>query len=269
MHAATHSNQYPTSKRIHAFWCTIPSRPNFGDGLTPWLIRRLTGQHPSFVRPEDPRQKYLVTGSIVSYARENCSVWGCGILSQNDFISPAAKLLAVRGPLTRARALECGAECPAVYGDPALLLPRLYSPRPNDRRFTCGLIPHFSDMPRMNGACRSSSTLRLIDIQDPIEEVIDQIVSCEFVASSSLHGIITSHAFGIPAVWVKFRNLPSGDDSKFHDYFQSIGQASAPDPVWLEYSRVDPEYLAQWLTPPPVNLDLEPLWQACPFRGAA
>ena len=268
MHATLHSDQFPMRKRIHAFWCTIPSRPNFGDGLTPWLIRRLTGQHPFFVRPEDPRHKYLVTGSIVSFARENCSVWGCGILSRNDSISPLAKLLGVRGPLTRARAIECGAECPEVYGDPALLLPRLYTPRLSDRRFICGLIPHFSDMPRLSDACKSSSALRLIDIQDPIEEVIDQIVSCEFVASSSLHGIIASHAFGIPAVWVKFRDLPSGDDSKFHDYFQSIGQTPT-GPIWLKDSHIDPDFLAQWVTPATVNLDLEPLWQACPLRGAA
>jgi hypothetical protein len=122
-------------------------------------------------------------------------------------------------------------------------------------------------MPRLSDACKSSSALRLIDIQDPIEEVIDQIVSCEFVASSSLHGIIASHAFGIPAVWVKFRDLPSGDDSKFHDYFQSIGQTPT-GPIWLKDSHIDPDFLAQWVTPATVNLNLEPLWQACPFRGA-
>jgi hypothetical protein len=268
MQATVHSDRIPVRKRIHAFWCTIPSRPNFGDGLTPWLIRRLTGQHPFFVRPEDPRHKYLITGSIVSYARENCSVWGCGIMSRDDFISPSARLLGVRGPLTRARAIECGAECPEVYGDPGLLLPRLYTPRPNERRFVCGLIPHFSDGPRLSAIGQLSGAVRLIDIQDPIEKVIDQIASCEFVASSSLHGIIASHAFGIPAVWVKFRDLPSGDDSKFHDYFQSIGQ-TPPVPVRLEYNHVDPDYLAQWVTPAVVNLDLEPLWQACPFRGVA
>jgi pyruvyltransferase len=66
--------------------------------------------------------------------------------------------------------------------------------------------------------------VRLIDMQDPIEEVIDRIAACELVASSSLHGLIASHAYSIPAFWIKFRPLLSGDDSKFHDYFLSIGR---------------------------------------------
>jgi pyruvyltransferase len=254
--------------RIHAFWCTIPSRPNFGDGLTPWLIRRLTGQYPHFVRPEDPRHKFMITGSIVGYAGANCSVWGCGILNRNDWISPSARLLAVRGPLTRERALQCGAKCPEVFGDPALLLPRLYRPHANVPRFIGGVIPHFSDMPQLSAMWTTSNELLLIDIQDSIEKTIDQIASCEFVLSSSLHGIIVSHAFGIPAVWVKFRDLPSGDDAKFHDYFHSIGQ-EPPAPVWLKPDQIDPDELAQRVSPALIELDLEALWHACPFRGSA
>lgn len=251
--------------RIHAFWCTIPSRPNFGDALTPWLIRRLTGRHPTFVRPEDPKHKYFVTGSIMSYAGAHCSVWGCGIMNRNDYISPGAELLAVRGPLTRARALECGADCPEVYGDPALLLPQLYGPRTDGRRWLVGVMPHFSDMPRLVGAWRASGELRLIDPQGPVEKVIDELASCEFVVSSSLHGIIASHAYGVPAVWVKFRDLPRGDDSKFHDYFNSIGQD--PAPVHLGYGKIDAGELAAGVSCPAADFDLEPLRRSCPFRG--
>jgi hypothetical protein len=201
----------------------------------------------------------------MSYARARCSVWGCGIMSRDDHVSPAAELLAVRGPLTRARALECGAQCPAVYGDPALLLPRLYQPR-RERRRCVGVMPHFSDLPRLAGAWRASEELRLIDPQAPVETVIDQLASCEFVISSSLHGIIASHAYVVPAVWVKFRDLPSGDGSKFHDYFYSVGQ-EPPEPEQLEYDRIDPDALAPRATLAAPGLDLEPLWRACPFRG--
>lgn len=253
--------------RIHAFWCTIPSRPNFGDALTPWIIRRLVGWHPTFVRPEDPRHKYFVTGSIMSYAGAHCTVWGCGIMNRNDYVSPAAKLLAVRGPLTRARAIECGAECPEVYGDPALLLPRLYRQQ-SEKRHLVGVMPHFSDLPRLAAAWRPSDELLLIDPQNPVEKVIDQLASCELVASSSLHGIIASHAYGVPAVWLKFRDLACGDDSKFYDYFYSIGR-EFPAPVYLEYGSIDPGELALRASPPPAGFDLEPLWRACPFRGAS
>jgi pyruvyltransferase len=249
--------------RTSAFWCRIPSRPNFGDALTPWLIHRLTGEYPVFVRPEDRRQKYFAAGSILGYAGTACTVWGSGIMSPDDIVAPAAKLLAVRGPLSRARALACGADCPEIYGDPALLLSRLYRP-PLSKRCGIGVIGHFSDMPRLAAAWRPSDHLKLIDIQGRVESVIDQIAACEFVASSSLHGIIASHAYGVPAVWIKFRNLPSGDDSKFHDYYLSLGQ-DAPPPTRLAYDRLPGGALARRATLPP-TIDVEALWQACPFR---
>lgn len=245
-----------------AFWCRIPSRPNFGDGLTPWLIRAITGRYPRFVPAGDPRPKYFVTGSVIGYADVGATVWGSGILGRWDAISLQARLLAVRGPLTRARALECGADCPEVYGDPALLLPRFHHPAARPRRGV-GIAPHFSDMPRLAASFRRCDELRLIDLQAPIEQVIDEIASCEMVASSSLHGIVTSHAYGIPALWIEFRQLPSGDGSKFRDYYLSTGQ-EPPPPFRSTCDRIDPDALQCRAMPAP-RLDLEPLWRACPF----
>jgi hypothetical protein len=245
----------------------MPSPPNFGDALTPWLIHRLSGQYPKFVRPDDPREKHFVTGSIMEYTCVACTVWGSGIMSRHDPIFRDAKLLAVRGPLTRARALECCVECPEVYGDPALLLPKLYSPAPVARRGV-GLIAHFSDKPRLAASLGKMQDLKLIDIQRPIESVIDRIVSCDIVASSSLHGLITSHAYSIPAVWVQFRPLPNGDGTKFVDYFLSVG-LERPSPLRLEYGHVDLDLLARHALLPTFRLDLERLWNACPFRGAS
>jgi hypothetical protein len=259
--------EMPSPDRVHAFWCRIPSRPNFGDALTPWLIRRITGRHPVFVRPDDPREKYLVVGSILEYAGPRCTVWGSGILTQNDSVSPAARFLALRGPLSRARALACGAECPEVFGDPALLLPRFYRPEAVSRR-GLGVVAHYSDKPRLQNRWPPTADLRLIDIQEPIESVIDQIVSCEAIASSSLHGLIVSHAYGVPALYVKFRDLLHCDGSKFNDYYLSVGLAP-PTAHPLDDSGVDARDLMRRMPPPPPLPDLDPLWRACPFRSDA
>jgi polysaccharide pyruvyl transferase WcaK-like protein len=56
-----------------------------------------------------------------------------------------------------------------------------------------------------------------------VENVIEEIYSCDTVISSSLHGIIVAHAYNIPAVWVKFSNNLFGDGIKFYDYFESVG----------------------------------------------
>jgi pyruvyltransferase len=250
---------------ILAFWCRVPSRPNFGDALTPWLIRKITGRPPRFVVPEDPRTKYLVTGSIMRWAGAASIVWGAGVLDRDDPVSPRARILAVRGPLTRARALECGADCPETFGDPALLLPRFHAPPPGQRAGV-GIVPHFSDWPRLVRR-RLPAGVHLIDVQAPVERVIDAVASCELVASSSLHGLIVAHAYGVPAAWLKFRDLPSGDDSKFRDYFLSIGR-EPPQPLWTDFDQVAPELVVRAAVLPR-GVDTGPLWRACPFRRAS
>jgi len=249
-----------------AFWCRIPSRPNFGDALTPWLIRRVTGQEARFCSPEDPRHKYMVTGSIVALAGAATTVWGAGIMDAGDKLDPRATFVAVRGPLTRARALACGAACPEVYGDPALLLPRLHAPRA-PRKEGIAIAPHFSERPRLLAPGDRPSWLRLLDMQKPVENVIAEIRACSLVAATSLHGLIVSHAFGVPAVWLELRPLPSGDGSKFRDYLRSIG-CSRERPLRCPIRDIDQSLLrAHAIDPPtPADLDLDALWDCCPFR---
>jgi hypothetical protein len=251
---------------VRAFWCRTPSRPNFGDALTPWIIRRVSGSHPRFTWPADPREKHLVTGSIVSLAGAACTVWGSGIMDRGDRVSTLATLVAVRGPLTWRRAVECGCRSPQVIGDPALLLPRLHTPPAVERRGV-GVLPHFADAAHVHATWRSDPDLRLLDVQEPVEEVIAALTSCDVVASSSLHGLIASHAYGIPTAWITFGALPSGDGSKFRDYLLSAG---CPDvaPLHVDARHLDPRRLRQAAFLPDMRLDVEALWQSCPFGAA-
>jgi pyruvyltransferase len=250
------------SKVIFAFWCRIPSRGNVGDRLTPWLIHHISGSYPIFVRPEASVTKYFVSGSILEYAQERCVIWGTGIISRHDYVSRQASLLAVRGPITRQIALAQGAECPEVYGDPALLLPRFYHPSATVH-LGLGLIPHFSDLPQLLGL--DSRGIDLINVQSPVENFIDQVCAHKFIASSSLHGLIISHAYGIPATWIKFRDLPSGDDSKFYDYFASVGLHEV-QPLRVHPSNLDASVLVKQARVPTIWPDLDLLWENCPFR---
>lgn len=54
-----------------------------------------------------------------------------------------------------------------------------------------------------------------------IENFISELTSCRYVLSTSLHGIILSHAYGIPALWIK-KGYIDTDGFKFHDYFSSV-----------------------------------------------
>lgn len=53
--------------------------------------------------------------------------------------------------------------------------------------------------------------------------VYEQIGSCEYVLSSSLHGLIISDSFGIPNLHIKVTNNMRGDGFKFEDYYSGFG----------------------------------------------
>lgn len=265
---------------IPAFWCRAPSQGNVGDRLTPWLVRRISGRVARWVPPRT-RGAFFVTGSVIALAGPGGVVWGAGILDDTDRIHPEVELAAVRGPLTREAAMRSGVSCPEVFGDPALLVSR-FLPRGRDRvGRRPAVVPHFSDKARAQlGVPRGWD---VVDVQAGVEEVVDRLVGAPLVASSSLHGIILSHAYGVPAAWVSFGGrdgegrrpaegdgagtLPNGDDSKFHDYFLSVG-LPVPPPVQvgrtgtgLESGRV-----RDFATVPAYSPDLDLLLDRCPFR---
>ena len=65
----------------------------------------------------------------------------------------------------------------------------------------------------------------LIDLTEELGKVIDQIVSCTFTISSSLHGIIVSQAYNMKSLWVSFADssgkgpVDLKGDFKFRDYY--------------------------------------------------
>jgi pyruvyltransferase len=77
------------------------------------------------------------------------------------------------------------------------------------------------------GSISGSDEVVLIDpLRDPTI-VVPEILSCEFVVSSSLHGIIVAESFGIPARWL--RSDKKGPASmKFYDYYLQTGRAPRP-----------------------------------------
>src|SRR5690606_38035726 len=109
-----------------------------------------------------------------------------------------------RGPQTRKLLLELGYDCPEIYGDPAILLPKYFNP-PVIKKYKIGVIPHYLDLEMAQALFKDQEGVIVIDLMTmDVENVTLQIMSCECAISSSLHGIIVSHAYNIPSVQVKF-----------------------------------------------------------------
>lgn len=201
-----------------AYWQQLD---NVGDKLTPWFYHACTKKNITWIPPQSKKQHYIAVGSIVAHANEYSLVWGAGILWKNQKINPKAKFLAVRGPITRQRIIELGGECPEIYGDPALLSPLFYIPKP-EKKQNFGLIPHCIDYKQALQLFGNVKNLKIIDIRRPVENVINEIASCNKIISTSLHGLILSDAYQIPCKWGILSNKLSGDNIKFRDYWDSI-----------------------------------------------
>jgi len=221
-----------SSRNINLFWWSSiifegKSQENFGDILSRYLVEKISGKRVIWKNPMkrnwNPFRKkiYTTTGSILKHVSKDCIVWGSGIISRNDEVKEA-EFLAVRGPETFEHLRSKGYKVNEVYGDPAILLPALYEPK-SKKGINLGIIPHYVDYKMVREWYSNNNNIVVIDLlNNDIEYVIDQIANCKEVISSSLHGLIVSHTYGIPAVWVQFSRKLSGDNIKFADYFKSV-----------------------------------------------
>lgn len=243
---------------------------NWGDKLNPWLVNQLTGKnaiHRSDVYPIPNRPVHYWVGSHLATACSdpNAIVWGAGCISHTVPISGHPKRIgAVRGWLSHERLRQAGISVPRVVGDAALLLPRLYKPHLRLRRCNLGIVPHCHEKGEsFFEKAKNWDSVRIIDITGGIEEVIEQIVACDQIASSSLHGLICADAYGVPSTWLKVTDKPRGDGFKFLDYFSSVGRKDTkPFEVTSETARDEIEQACSIYS---ISIDLDSLWNACPL----
>lgn len=213
-------------------------KENYGDLLGKYLVEKISGKKVTWVRAQKFSIRnlfsplYVTIGSVLAHINSYCTVWGSGINHKDESIANA-RFLSVRGPLSRKRILELGYECPAVYGDPALLLP-LYN-KPNvHKTFILGIIPHITDLEIVKKLYGQIKGVKIIDFNtNDIEKTTSEILCCDHILSSSLHGVIVAHAYQIPAVQVKFSDNIYGDGVKYHDYLLSVSLKTY-EPVFIE-----------------------------------
>ena len=212
------------------YWSNVylqgKEKENYGDLLSKYIVEKISKRtikwvHPSKFKWFESKKHYLAIGSILGQATKNSLVWGSGIIEENQRVAKA-KFFLVRGPRTQKRLSQLGIKCPKIYGDPALLLPDFFSPQVV-KKYEVGFIPHYIDKDKLSNL-RNSEKHLIIDVNtNDIEETTRSILSCEKILSSSLHGIIVAHAYGIPAIWIKLSDDLFGDDIKFIDYMETVG----------------------------------------------
>lgn len=215
------------------------------------------------------RKNFVPIGSIIGMCtNEQSVIWGSGILKENTKpIKKPLAILAVRGPRTRRKLQEWGIECPEIYGDPAMLISRYYKPNCK-KKYKIGLIPHHekTKAERVREIFEKEKDVHIIDIRnyESWTSFIDEIVSCEMIASYSLHGLIMAEAYGIPSVWIRFSSHIESDTFKYYDFYESIGKFHE-QPLLIDNNTTTAAIIAKAQEWTPGYIDLEPLLEACPF----
>lgn len=213
---------------------------NLGDELSPYLVQKITGRKVIYADGNE-KNKLVGVGYIINYANafSRSYIWGSGLLTRNSIrnrLIPIRKffcksrVFAVRGPHTASVLDSHGLQSSGVFGDPALLLPLFYTPRAARSPKRLGIICHQQHVKIAKEDFLKNSEFKLISIfrsgSDDIESFIDELTSCDCIYSTSLHGIVVAHAYGIPAQWISFKGIPihSDEDFKFNDYFLGANQ---------------------------------------------
>ncbi len=192
---------------------------NFGDEMSPFIVSRLAGQQVEY---RSGPGKLLAIGSIFFALCDRDHVWGAGLAKPEhvQFATKAQKVTyhAVRGPRTHSVLRSRGIDCPAVYGDPAILLPHLVSNDISPRK-PVGVVLHYDHRKAGREAFRDSSIM--VDVENPLARVVCDILSCEVILTSSLHGLIIAEAYGRPALLLIPGSPASCNLFKYEDYFES------------------------------------------------
>ena len=212
-----------TKNSVSAYW--FRKHSNFGDKLSPLLLRMLTGFEPVWVQPKFPA-KILGLGSIVESVAPGDLVVGAGLIKDAPHGLPkGVKVLAVRGPLTAER-LGLDPERVA-FGDPGLLAAEAFGVTRTKDPNGIVVIPHFRHKEAAGEALRRVSNpkdITIIDVQQDPVQVVQKISRARVCVSTSLHGIIIAESLGIPAVWATTGEELIGGEFKFHDYFLGTGR---------------------------------------------
>ena len=241
--------------RVNTYFWTPDAGLNFGDYLASAVTQRMLARREMLVDEPAPRHCRLFTiGSVLHFADTDDVVWGSGRNGKKDGDAHRFERLdvrAVRGPLTRSFLEERGIKVPQVFGDPALLIPVLFPKRfqRQSQPGKVGIVPNLHDRGLVDGP----------NVIDPLwnwDHVIDAICCCEFVVSSSLHGLVIADAFGIPCAHVRLSDTEP--DFKYIDYCEGAGRSEFRSAKSVE-EALDNGPLR------PIDFNPEPLLNSFPY----
>jgi hypothetical protein len=244
------------------WWPGDTFSPSCGNWAAVYLLAKLSHLPPRWA---EEGKGLHIGGVSVAAAKHGSEVWCGGMATPHDGVDPSVVFHAVRGPLSYKRIIDLGGQCPPCFGDPMWLLPTVYTPRRPARKQALALIS--DDDPATLGHLGVPIVSTRRNSFQELERFIDEIACFDSVVSTSLHGLIACHAYGIACRWVRIEGSPYPEAFPFVDYLLSVG-VDEPDIVPLQFDAAAAGSSAHLGQLPVRPIDVDALLASAPFQLA-
>ena len=220
-----------SEKHLDLSWWVRPFPGNFGDWLSPFLLSHYADCRILFQTPTAPTRStpthLVAVGSIARFIKSNSIVVGTGISSYEYPIEVQAKYFSVRGPLTAEFLHSCGGPNIDSFGDPAVLISRIFPLQRGETNGRIALVRHAShDRVPLTLPENFDELSILVSHPDHIRTFLHNLIKYDEVITSALHVLISCQSYGIPCSLVTFEGLEnsvSGTGLKYPDYSLGVG----------------------------------------------
>jgi hypothetical protein len=202
---------------------------NLGDASSAVIVASISGRQVAPRAFNSKHRRMVAVGTIgQGQSAGAIHVWGTGFDPRRAPIEPKERpfepapdveynIHAIRGPYSRAVLLKHGIMAPAIYGDPAWFLPRIFNPV-RDIKYELGVISHISELatPSVTAVMRedirrysggSAEGVHFISTyHEPswqgFQDKLAEMLSCRRIISRSFHGMLLADAYGIPCLYL-------------------------------------------------------------------
>ena len=215
--------------KVRLAWWSKPFPGNFGDWLSPLLISSQTSANIRFQAPQTiATKKHIVSlGSIGRFIKNNSVVIGTGISQEEIKLSPKAKYISVRGPITAKVLKASGGPEVTAFGDPGIAISKVIKVKRGKTNGRIAFVRHFSHAPFPVQLPKNFDELSvLMSRPEDITKFVKKLNQYDAVVTSAMHVMITCQSYGIPCALVTFEGHEEnvhGTGIKYEDYALGAG----------------------------------------------
>lgn len=203
---------------------------NIGDQLSEKVYQFMLSRQKISANQNIKKTVHLLAiGSVLGIGKFDAVVWGSGFHLMRNVLSMQRyrrliklDIRAVRGPVTKLFLEKIGYDCTnAVMGDPAIIMPLIYTPNQIEKKYDCSIIGHYKTKNNLS----EQPQLHSISVETKdYQKFIDELVASKMVISSSLHGIILAETYGVPAIFLNPNHQMDQQLMKYLDWYYSTGR---------------------------------------------